>query len=135
MNKALAATTLAGAAIASAACGSTATDDTTNGLHRPMTPPTGMVTETTTSTVESLNRARLAAFVVAFRAEYSELAQDRDDASIETIALRSCEDITNGIDDQLVSAEIRSLASNNGTEPDETDVQHIYDMATTVCNR
>jgi hypothetical protein len=141
MNKVCVAIALAGTAIALIACSSTSTQDTTNGL---VTPPTGMITETTTAAATStsmvpstkpqrLDETKLAAFVAAFRARYPELARERKDSSIETIAVRSCEDIAHGLDEQRISTEIRSLASHNGTEPNQTDVRGIYEMVTPLC--
>ncbi|MBS3695707.1 hypothetical protein [Rhodococcus qingshengii] len=135
---------LAGAAIASIACGSASTQDATSGLDRPMTPPTGMITETTTTTPTStsaaastephrLDEAKLAAFVVGFRTQFPELAREREDSSIETIAVRSCEDIAHGFEEQRIATEIRSLASHDGTEPNETDVRRIYEILSPVC--
>ena len=141
MNKVCVAIALTGTAIAAIACSSTSTQDTTNGL---VTPPTGMITETTTTADTStsaatstephrLDEAKLAAFVAALRARYPELAREREDTSIETIAVRTCEDITDGLDEQRLATDIRSLASHDGTEPNETDAQHIYQMVTPVC--
>ena len=82
---------------------------------------------------QRLDETKLAAFVAAFRARYPELARERKDSSIETIAVRSCEDIAHGLDEQRISTEIRSLASYNGTEPNQTDVRGIYEMVTPLC--
>jgi len=101
-----------------------------------------MITETTTTAATSaatstethrLDEAKLAAFIAAFRARYPKLAREREDTSIETIAVRTCEDITDGLDEQRLATDIRSLASHDGTEPNETDAQHIYQMVTPIC--
>jgi hypothetical protein len=87
----------------------------------------------TSTEAQRIDETKLAAFVAAFRAQYPELAQERQDNSIENIAVRSCEDITYGVDEQRVSAEIRSLASHNGTEPNPTDVRRIYNLVIPAC--
>ncbi len=142
MNKAIASIAIAGA-LACAACGSDDTDQSTtdgmgNGTEQMMTPPTGRVTEesapqTSPTDLGMIDQAKLAAFVVAFRTGYSELAQDRDDTSIELIVLQSCDDIASGVDEQQVTDEIRTLAAHNGNEPTQDQAERIYDMVTPAC--
>lgn len=43
--------------------------------------------------------AALAGFVASFRTGYTELAEDRNDDSIEHIAIESCIDLANGADE------------------------------------
>lgn len=54
----------------------------------------------TSPEAQRFNETKLGAFVAAFRARYPELAREREDSSIETIAVRSCEDIAHALDEQ-----------------------------------
>ncbi|MGG7100132.1 hypothetical protein [Rhodococcus sp. 24CO] len=143
MNKTIASIAVAGALASAVACGSDDTDQSTsdgmdNGTEQMTTPPTGGMTEesepeTSPTDLGMIDQAKLASFVVAFRAGYSELAQDRDDSSIELIVLQSCEGIANGVDEQQVTDEIRTLAAHNGNEPTQDQAEQIYDMVTPAC--
>ncbi|MCJ0902579.1 hypothetical protein [Rhodococcus sp. ARC_M6] len=141
MKRTIATIAIAGALVATAACGN---DDAETDVDNDTTSEVTMQTPTTTapnqsSTVEStddlgrIDQAKLATFVVAFRTGYSELAQDRDDASIEEIVLESCQDIAAGADEQQVTEEIRNLAAHNGNEPTMDQAERIYDMVTPAC--
>ena len=142
MNRTIAATILAGTLIATGACGNNDGDEeTNNGIAtsiQNMTPPTGRATNEETSTSGSadlgtLDQAKLASFVVAFRSGYSELAEDRDDESIEAIVLQSCDAIGAGTDEQQITEEIRTLAAHNGNEPTQDQAEQIYDLITPAC--
>lgn len=104
-------------------------------------------TEATTATsqapgaVEDVDRAAemaryhadLNAFVAVFRARYPELARNRNDASIEHIAIEPCIDLANGVDEQAVTAIIAELAENQGTIPTTEQTQQIYTLVVPVC--
>jgi len=133
---------MAGALVSAGACSDDdAHDDTSNGVAtsiQNMTPPTGRINDEETSTPQSaelgtIDQAKLASFVVAFRTRYSELAQDRDDDSIEAIVLQSCDAIGEGTDEQQVTDEIRTLAAHNGNEPSQDQAAQIYDLVTPAC--
>jgi len=94
---------------------------------------TGETSVTSTSQLGTIDQAKLDSFVVAFRAGYSDLSENRDDASIENIVISSCNDLANGIDEQQVTEKIRTLAANKGTEPSQDQAEHIYDMVTPAC--
>lgn len=129
----------AGTVLALVACGDDDSGD------KPDTTPEGpgvTVTEeattaetsaTATDQLGTFDQAKLDAFVVAFRTDYSDLSVNRDDASIENIVISACNDLANGVDEQQVTEKIRGLAANAGTEPSQDDAEQIYDMVTPVC--
>lgn len=146
MRKLIAATAIgAGVVLAVSACGNDSSDNSTSTSMTPtMTSSTGHTTETSksassstsvssTSQLGTVDQAKLAAFVVAFRTGYSQLSEDRDDASIEKIVLTSCNDLANGADQQQVTANIRTLAANKGTDVSQDQAERIYDMVTPAC--
>lgn len=98
-------------------------------------------TSETTDAQDQMDRAaeiaryhtELNAFVAAFRAGYPKLAQNRNDASIEHIAIEPCIDLANGVDEQTVTATIAALAENQGTIPTPEQTQQIYTLVVPVC--
>ncbi len=142
MKRIIAAAVLAGAVLATGACGNNDGDEEAdNGVAtsiQNMTPPTGRATNEETSTsgtadLGTLDQAKLASFVVAFRTGYSELAEDRDDESIEAIVLQSCDALGTGTDEQQVTEQIRTLAAHNGNEPTQDQAEQIYNLVTPAC--
>ena len=142
MNKTIASVAIVGAVVSAVACGSDDTDQSTSDGNDYATQQTTRSpaqrtdeSEPTASPTDlgMIDQAELASFVVAFRAGYSELTQDRDDSSIELIVLQSCDDIGNGVDEQQVTDEIRTLAAHNGNEPTQDQAERIYDMVTPAC--
>jgi hypothetical protein len=79
-----------------------------------------------------LDKAKLAAFVASFRTGYAELAEDRNDESIEHIVIESCIDIANGADEQTVTANT-TLAENEGTTPTAEQAGQIYRLVVPAC--
>lgn len=142
MKRTITAIAIAGALVATAACGNDDTDmdsdadDTTSEVTTQTAATTALDESSTVESTDDMGRidqAKLATFVVAFRTGYSDLAQDRDDASIEEIVLESCQDIAAGIDEQQVTEEIRDIAAYNGNEPTLEQAEQIYDMVTPAC--
>lgn len=78
-------------------------------------------------------RADLDKFVDSFRARYPELSSDRDNTSIENIAIKSCNDLVNGADQGVVLDHIRTYAANLTTDPLPDETGGIYDMITATC--
>lgn len=104
--------------------------ETTHETHRNGATQT---TVTSTDQLGTFDQAKLTAFVAAFRTGYSDLSEDRDDASIENIAITSCNDLANGVDQQTVTDNLRSLAANHGTVPTQEQADMIYQMVTPAC--
>ncbi|ABG99416.1 conserved hypothetical protein (plasmid) [Rhodococcus jostii RHA1] len=104
-------------------------------------PDATTATSETTGAVEDMDRAAvmdryhadLNAFVAMFRARYPDLAVDRNDASIEHIAIEPCIDLANGVDEQTVLATIAEQAENRGTAPTPEQTQQIYTLVVPVC--
>lgn len=78
-------------------------------------------------------RADLDEFVVSFRASYPELSSGRDSTSIENIAIKSCNDLSNGAGPGEVLDHIRTYAANITTFPLPDETSGIYDMITATC--
>jgi hypothetical protein len=80
-----------------------------------------------------LDKAKLAAFVASFRTGYAELAEDRNDESIEHIVIESCIDIANGVDEHTVTTIITALAENHSTTPTAEQAGQIYRLVVRAC--
>lgn len=101
-------------------------------------PTTSEETTTTTSVTSSdqlgrFDQTKLAAFVVAFRTGYSDLSNDRDDASIEDIVIASCNDLASGVSEEQVTERIVTLAANGEAQPSPEQAERIYDLVTPAC--
>ncbi|MFZ2529688.1 MAG: hypothetical protein WAX14_18865 [Rhodococcus sp. (in: high G+C Gram-positive bacteria)] len=102
-------------------------------------PTTSEETTTTTTSVTSsdqlgrFDQTKLAAFVVAFRTGYSDLSEDRDDASIEDIVIASCNDLASGVSEEQVTERIVMLAANGEAQPSPEQAERIYDLVTPAC--
>jgi hypothetical protein len=141
MRRTIAAIIVAGALVSLPACGNNDAN-TDNGTSVTAESTTASSTKTTTvrsSSVTStadlgmIDQAKLAAFVVAFRTAYPDLAQDREDESIQEIVFTSCNDIAAGVSEQDVTEEIRDLAANNDTEATQAQAEQIYKLVTPAC--
>lgn len=77
--------------------------------------------------------ATLAAFVASFRTGYPNLAEGRNDPSIEHIAIEPCIDLANGADKQTVTATITTWAENDGTVPTADQAEQIYLLVVPTC--
>jgi len=132
----------AGAVLTLTACGDDNDDSTDTTMQTSMEMPATTETETgessptsvtSTEQLGTVDQAKLDAFVVAFRTGYSDLAEDRDDDSIENIVITSCNDLANGVSEEQVTDKIRVLAANKGTEPSQDQAEQIYDIVTPAC--
>ncbi|WP_420749721.1 hypothetical protein [Rhodococcus sp. O3] len=147
MKKIIAAALVAsGAVLSLAACGDDDSDSasvTTDNSVEMQTPTEEETTagettadETTVTSTDELgafDQAKLSAFVVAFRTGYSDLSENRDDASIENIVITSCNDLASGADEQQVTQQIMTLAANNDVQPTPEQAEQIYDLVTPAC--
>ncbi|MBH0120412.1 hypothetical protein ACWDUD_08645 [Rhodococcus sp. NPDC003382] len=142
MKKIIAAALVAsGAVLSLAACSDDDSDSasvTTDNSVEMQTPTEEETTadETTVTSTDELgafDQAKLSAFVVAFRTGYSDLSENRDDASIENIVITSCNDLASGADEQQVTQQIMTLAANNDVQPTAEQAEQIYDLVTPAC--
>ncbi|MGV9745127.1 hypothetical protein ACWDTG_09440 [Rhodococcus zopfii] len=142
MKKIIAAALVAsGAVLSLVACGDDDSDSASVTTDSVELQPTSTAEETTaaetsvTSTEQlgMIDRGKLDAFVVAFRTGYSDLSENRDDASIESIVIVSCNDLSNGVDEQQVTDKIMTLAANNDVQPTPEQAERIYDLVTPAC--
>jgi len=98
------------------------------------TPGTAGIQDQTDRAAEMARyNAALDAFVAAFRTRYPELAQNRNDASIQHIAIEPCIDLATGVDEQTVTETITTLAEYEGTFPTPEQTQQIYALVVPVC--
>ncbi len=141
MKKIIAAALVAsGAVLSLAACGDDDSDSASvtndNSVEQPTSAEETTAAETSVTSTEQLgtfDQAKLSAFVVAFRTGYSDLSENRDDASIENIVITSCNDLANGVDEQQVTEKIVTLAANNEAQPPPEQAEQIYDLVTPAC--
>jgi len=83
--------------------------------------------------IRAYDPVRVAAFVASFRAQYPQLAVDRDDGDIAEIATESCEDLGNHVDADAVSSRIVARAAHAGRTPTAEQSREIFGLVATVC--
>lgn len=86
-----------------------------------------------TTAQSTIDKAKLTAFVAAFRTGYSELSRDRSDEDIEKIATESCAQLADGTDRQTVTVQIEALAAHGGTTPTSDQAENIYRLVAAAC--
>lgn len=77
--------------------------------------------------------AKVEAFVVAFRAQFGGLAENRDDNAIRNLLTSTCTEITSGTDESSVVADLEIEAASGDVTPSTEDAQRIYDQAALAC--
>ncbi|QCQ89925.1 hypothetical protein [Rhodococcus sp. SGAir0479] len=77
---------------------------------------------------------RLAEFVAAFRAQYPQFAVGRDDDDIADIAIESCDDLANNVDERVVTAHIVDRAEHDGVVPTPEQARTIHGLTGAVCS-
>ncbi|MGU3432257.1 hypothetical protein ACNHUS_04495 [Actinomycetes bacterium M1A6_2h] len=77
--------------------------------------------------------AKGAAFVAAYKAQFSSLADGKSDDDIKGLLTTTCQQISDGADESAVVTSIEQNAANNGTAPSADDAKKIYDQAKIAC--
>lgn len=113
-----------------AACG---TDTGSGDITSAPTEVTGAGVEGDRAAEMARYHADLAAFVAEFRTRYPELAQGRNDESIEHVVIEPCIDLANGVDQQAVTTTIADQADNRGTRATPEQIQQIYRLIEPLC--
>ncbi|WP_139279986.1 hypothetical protein [Rhodococcoides yunnanense] len=78
--------------------------------------------------------AKVTAFVVAFRAQFGALAENRDDNAIKSLLTSTCTEIAGGTDESAVVAQLEIEAASDDAKPSTEQAQRIYDQAKLACN-
>lgn len=77
--------------------------------------------------------AKVRTFVVAFRAQFGALAENRDDAAIEELLTNTCAEIASGADESAIVAELEVEAASGDATPSTEQAQRIFDQAELAC--
>lgn len=76
---------------------------------------------------------KVQAFVAAFRAQFGELADGRDDTAITNLLTSTCTEIAGGADESSVVADLEIEAASGDSRPSTEQAQRIYDQARLAC--
>lgn len=77
--------------------------------------------------------AKVQAFVVAFRAQFGALAENRDDTAIKNLLTSTCTEIAAGTDESSVVAQLEVEAAAGDVGPSTEQAQRIFDQAKLAC--
>ncbi|MDJ0396684.1 hypothetical protein QMK17_25670 [Rhodococcus sp. G-MC3] len=77
--------------------------------------------------------AKVRAFIVAFRAQYGALAENRDDNAIKNLLMSTCTEIASGTDESSVVADLELEAASGDARPSTEQAQRIFDQAELAC--
>ncbi|SNS40406.1 hypothetical protein [Rhodococcoides kyotonense] len=78
--------------------------------------------------------AKVQAFVVAFRAQFGALAENRDDNAIKALLNSTCVEIASGTDESAIVSELEVEAASGDARPSTEQAQRIYDQAKLACS-
>jgi hypothetical protein len=109
------------------ACGS---DDETSAPES-TTRPAGSVASSVVQ--RAVDAAKLGTFVATFRTGYPNLADGRDDASIEAIVTETCPLIDDGASDEEINSRVAELSANGAVTPTDQQVDRITQLVRAAC--